>query len=330
MAFSSPSPTPTLDHIILLLHPTHLASPPPSLTSHFHVIPGGTHADSLTANNLVILKDGVYIELISFLDNDDGSKKEGRQGHWWGKKREGEWIDWACTFGTSREGEGDGIGNSGKSVQEREEETKRSFKNMQDRVNQGSGSDSDENGHIQYNDPIAGGRQLPNKGERISWLVAFPSAHNQSNGNGKTVTRGEVPFWCFDTTPRSLRVPNHIDENVETHACGAVGVAEVSVKVSRTRLAVVRKCWEGGFGEGTEGKEGTEWEVGVPVPQKGTEEGSDSGRKAKVRLGVLDREEGGEVEIQVSLFTRDGMERVMEFEAGEGRKARIKLVPLDG
>lgn len=61
--------------------------------------PGGRHADGLTENALVILEDGVYLELISFIHPPEHylpglAERAVREGHWWSKMREG-WIDWA-------------------------------------------------------------------------------------------------------------------------------------------------------------------------------------------------------------------------------------------
>lgn len=53
------------------------------------MIPGGTHADGLTSNALIVLRDGAYVELITF------NVPEGeRTKHRWGAEAPG-WIDWA-------------------------------------------------------------------------------------------------------------------------------------------------------------------------------------------------------------------------------------------
>lgn len=50
------------------------------------MIPGGTHADGLTSNALIVLRDGAYVELITF----NVPSRE----HRWGAEAPG-WIDWA-------------------------------------------------------------------------------------------------------------------------------------------------------------------------------------------------------------------------------------------
>jgi hypothetical protein len=91
----------TLDHLVYLAAPGEL----PRATARFAalgftVLPGGTHADGLTANALVVLPSGAYIEIIHFVQTPDeagppGSpERRARDGHWWAGKVPG-WIDWA-------------------------------------------------------------------------------------------------------------------------------------------------------------------------------------------------------------------------------------------
>ncbi|KAF2110713.1 glyoxalase-like domain-containing protein [Lophiotrema nucula] len=90
------SPTPSLDHLILFLPaaPNNFPTIPSSITKSFTLTPGGTHADGLTSNTLILLADGCYIELISFIT----SSPEKIEKHWWGPdpKRVG-WADWCLT-----------------------------------------------------------------------------------------------------------------------------------------------------------------------------------------------------------------------------------------
>jgi len=60
--------------------------------------------------------------------------------------------------------------------------------------------------------PIAGGRLRPD-GARLDWQIVRP----------KTT---DLPFWCGDVTPRSLRVP---EGEMRSHANGATGIASVTV-----------------------------------------------------------------------------------------------------
>ncbi|KAF2785921.1 hypothetical protein K505DRAFT_290560, partial [Melanomma pulvis-pyrius CBS 109.77] len=88
------APIPSLDHLILFL-PLSTTSPhpsiPSSLSTAFTLTPGGNHADNLTTNTLILLADGCYMELISFLSADIST-------HWWGPDphRKG-WADWCLT-----------------------------------------------------------------------------------------------------------------------------------------------------------------------------------------------------------------------------------------
>ena len=62
--------------------------------------------------------------------------------------------------------------------------------------------------------PLPGGRNRPD-GVQIAWQTARPQQH-------------DLPFLCFDLTPRALRVP---EGAVRRHANGALGIAEVTVAV---------------------------------------------------------------------------------------------------
>lgn len=70
-----------LDHVVLLVPYDTLSNPPAWITDNFHLSPGGRHGDNKTENRLVLFRDGTYLELIAFI-NDDPEK---RQGHWWDK-----------------------------------------------------------------------------------------------------------------------------------------------------------------------------------------------------------------------------------------------------
>jgi hypothetical protein len=70
-----------LDHVILLLPYDYLSNPPDWITKNFTISPGGRHADGKTENRLLLFRDGTYLELIAFV-NDDPEK---RKGHWWDK-----------------------------------------------------------------------------------------------------------------------------------------------------------------------------------------------------------------------------------------------------
>lgn len=169
--------TPRLDHLVLFLPYDPISKGPlipPAFAITFPIVPGGTHADNLTANALIPLADGCYIELICFLPQPE-SRKRLIEKHWWGPDagRKG-WTDWCLT--TIDYPAGQNIAASNAYVQLK---------------------------HLQaYDDPVAGGRQRPD-GVEVHWNVTFP----RPTPEGRT-TRGEIPFWCHDVTPRTLRVPS--------------------------------------------------------------------------------------------------------------------------
>ncbi|TKX26854.1 hypothetical protein C1H76_1009 [Elsinoe australis] len=133
--------TPKIDHIIVGLPYNDLLDLPTWLTENFTISPGGRHADNKTENKLIIFKDGSYIELIAFI-NDDPEKKK---GHWWGDHGSG-YIDWAFTSDSS---------DDVFAVNERLEK-----------------AGSVLNG-ARYKPPQEGGRTKPD-GTEIKWTVTFP------------------------------------------------------------------------------------------------------------------------------------------------------------
>ncbi|KAL6712263.1 hypothetical protein ACN47E_000140 [Coniothyrium glycines] len=85
----------SLDHLILFLplNPTtSLPQIPPFLSQNFTLTPGGFHADGATSNTLILLADGCYMELISFVDTAKAAT------HWWGPSSAFVgWKDWCLT-----------------------------------------------------------------------------------------------------------------------------------------------------------------------------------------------------------------------------------------
>jgi hypothetical protein len=128
---------PKIDHIIILLPYNSLQNPPQWLTKHFTLTPGGRHKDNRTENKLIVFRDGSYIELIAFIDDDS----ENRKGHWWGQHPNGL-MDWALTS------------NSAEDV-----------KAINDRLTDSAGP--------KYADGQEGGRERPD-GKELKWVVTFP------------------------------------------------------------------------------------------------------------------------------------------------------------
>ena len=60
-----------LDHLVILVHDLDGATKDYEKLG-FRVTPGGEHADGLTRNALVPFPDGTYLELVAFVDPEDG------------------------------------------------------------------------------------------------------------------------------------------------------------------------------------------------------------------------------------------------------------------
>lgn len=139
--------TQALDHLILFL-PVESSSSFPKLPSffgkNFTLTPGGTHADGLTSNILILLADGCYIELVSFID-----PKKDVSSHWWasGAQKFG-WMDWCLTNTLSPK-------DSWAAV---------------------SGSEGS------HGEPIEGGRKRAD-GVDVKWAVTFPKGEHGGQGS---------------------------------------------------------------------------------------------------------------------------------------------------
>ncbi|OJK04265.1 hypothetical protein ASPACDRAFT_1895563 [Aspergillus aculeatus ATCC 16872] len=266
-------PQPHLDHIVLLVSHSTLESLPSRLTETFHLAPGGTHADGLTTNKLILLQDGVYLELIAFVDDISPEK---RRSHRWGTRPENTVIDWALTLASAEE-----------------------FGAVQRRVEAARPATG-----IAYTDPVAGGRVREGDGVRLEWEISSAVIDDGEDGHearGK-VEVGRLPFWCLDKTPRAWRVPYREEgQDVTRHPSGVTGVAGVTVVVptgERGRLSGVYTAVLGeGEGEGSEGL----WEVDVPSSEAGGRRkielvGSENAEEWGIRL-VLKGERAGSVEL---------------------------------
>jgi hypothetical protein len=79
--------------------------------------------------------------------------------------------------------------------------------------------------------PIAGGRLRPD-GARLDWQIVRP----------KTT---DLPFWCGDVTPRTLRVP---EGDMRVHANGVTGIASLRVAVDGVAASAQRYAALAGSG----------------------------------------------------------------------------------
>jgi hypothetical protein len=195
--------SPTLDHIIILLPYASLVNPPSWLTENFTITPGGKHGDGKTENKLICFRDGTYIELIAFIDDDP--KK--RLGHWWDKE-----------FGIVDFSFAHSDGDATVHFSELEERLKS--------LDWGGGSIE-----VAYEDPQTGARMRPDEQE-IKWQVTFPVVTTGYQ-------RGELPFFTHDITPRSLRVP--FSEESVTHPSSALGVKSLSNFIQASKSSALAK-----------------------------------------------------------------------------------------
>jgi len=103
-------PTQSLDHLILFLpaNPDNqLPQLPAFFEENFTLTPGGFHADGATSNTLILLADGCYIELISFVDASKAAS------HWWGPQADFlGWKDWCLTNSKSPQDNYDSVKES--------------------------------------------------------------------------------------------------------------------------------------------------------------------------------------------------------------------------
>ncbi|TVY92641.1 hypothetical protein LAWI1_G001836 [Lachnellula willkommii] len=275
-----------LDHIIILVPYAHLIDLPEWLTENFTITPGGRHADNKTENKLICFKDGSYIELISFINDDPAL----REGHWWGEQAFGI-IDFAFT---SKEGGG----------------AEENYEAVSKRLGQVKWEDGEQ--EVRYQKPVEGGRKRDD-GVDVKWQVTFPVV---SDG----YQRGELPFFCHDITDREVRVP--FSKECVTHPSGAYGVQRLVIFVPGERAKTLEKAYgaiigveseERGVFE-TEPLKGEGSKVGVVVkdPEKEWQK-EEMKRRGGLLLGDLsflkDREDEGK--LPLTRIDADGSEVAM-------------------
>jgi hypothetical protein len=191
MPLPNTEPPPILDHIVILVSHTTLKELPERFKDSLQVSTGGDHADGLTSNHIIILRDGVYLEVIAF---KDGIDPERRKSHQWGQMEENTIIDWAYTQVTARD-----------------------FAQVQERVG------AARSGYL-YENLVDGGRVQPD-GTRVEWSTS--AAYTVDGG---PVPRGTLPFWCIDKTDRQNRVPS-TDSPKAKHPSDAQGISSVLVRI---------------------------------------------------------------------------------------------------
>ncbi|KAI2603315.1 glyoxalase-like domain-containing protein [Hypoxylon fragiforme] len=265
MSSQTTTPLPLVDHIVILIPHSYLSAPPPWFADLFTFYPGGQHADGLTENTLALLADGSYIEFIAFVPGADPAR---RARHQWGRKHEGEVVDWAVTLPPG------GL-----------EQKEKTFQAIQQKVR-------DADTGIVYGDLVRGGRIRPD-GEVLEWGVAFP----KKASDGSPVDPGTVPFWCLDVTPRHLRVPyDGPDDSAWTkHPSGAVGVAGIHVTRSAETVKSAGGVYDVLLGKASSAEATTGWKIR-------TLDGEKVHSDAEVRLATSRK---GEATVKISFFTDD-------------------------
>ena len=158
--------------------------------------PGGVHADGKTENKLICFLDGSYIELIAFIKDDPNL----RQGHTWGDKKPGI-IDFALSTNIDPDVHYEALNER--------------LAKLRLRLPDGN--------QVSYASPVAGGRKRDD-GQTLKWKVTFPLG----------VSRGELPFFCHDITPRELRVPSNA--NSTKHPSGATGIKMMRITLLEDRV----------------------------------------------------------------------------------------------
>lgn len=288
--------SPTLDHIVILVPRQKLLALPSWVTDSFTVVDGGQHAGGVTENKLILLQDGVYVELIAFVGTGDESDP-GRQSHRWGAQPEGHIIDWALSL----------VAPAGTADEE--------FQQIQARVGAAAVG-------LVYQDLVAGGRTTPD-GVVLKWATASPAAAAAAS-DGTDLSGGLLPFWCLDRTERQLRVPYaSAGGSLARHPSAAVGVAGVTLYVADPALLDrLRRVYDAILAVTAE----LEWELAVP-------EKLQHGQSPRLRLVPLDRHgeaktgssgPGHEQRIELSLFTT-GEPRIVGGHFVGGWRIEVRL-----
>jgi hypothetical protein len=197
------------DHVIILLDTPSFQDLPAWLTDNFTVTPGGYHDGSPSRNKLVIFADGSYLEIFNWYDTPPSLDDETLQTRFWWPKAPGL-VDFAITDTTHSA-----------------EET---IATVNKRLSEGPEKDAGLG--VKFGKPIAGGRKNADD-VIIEWKVTRPELSNGDKTPSQELFpngRIDVPFFCHDVTPRTVRVPS-LDEKNTTHPCGAIGIAACEILV---------------------------------------------------------------------------------------------------
>ncbi|KAI0343777.1 hypothetical protein BDW22DRAFT_1207813 [Trametopsis cervina] len=228
-----------LDHIVHITPPGTLPQAVQAFRElGFTVIDGGEHADGQTANALIILADGTYLELIHFL-LPSPSPSSSAPAHQWANKPPG-FSAFAFLGAPSSSPSIDAVINARSAALGIAHE-------------------------LHYREPVRGGRTRPD-GVELRWEIVVPERWSQRrDAMGR-------PFFCGDLTRRELRVPP--EEEKHTHANKTRGIAYLRVLVSPAAFGEKVKEFEAVFGvppipipvsPSSDGRSEREWELETPT-----------------------------------------------------------------
>ncbi|KAK0610807.1 glyoxalase-like domain-containing protein [Immersiella caudata] len=283
-----------LDHIVILLPHSTLTDLPTWLTDAFTITPGGRHSNNITENKLILFQDGVYIDLIAFVE---GTTPNTRESTRWGRRVEGEIVDFALTLLARDNGSGEGF----------KFDPEKAFKDGVQKKVAATGTG------FEYLDPAAGGRITPD-GTELRWAVAVPR-----DDDGSGLVEGELPFWCLDRTPRDLRVPFRSRPGAARHSSGVIGVAGVGLGVNGDVEGRLVQAYES-FLKGVSGIRGCNvWGLGVPERDR---QGLATTLAIKASVDAI---AGRTANISIKLFTT-GPSKVISGEIAPGRLLSIELI----
>ena len=243
---------------------------------------------ALTSNTLIILADGCYIELICFVPGADEEKVERALVSLidFEDRKDGLTTHVMQRWGPDRKTKGwkDWCLTTKTSAQENHSRLKT------------AGS---------HSEPIAGARKRAD-GKEVRWSVTFPTGEL-----GGQTTRGKIPFFCHDATPRDLRVP--INDTSVKHPNGVLGVHSITVLVESERdLEDLEKVYREVTGvSGVQNEGGVWFRIGRVEDVAGLETGP------RILLRVAKSEEENE-RVKARGFWYGNV--VLSVEAREGRE----------
>ena len=134
---------------------------------------------------------------------------------------------------------------------------------------------------ISYTTPKEGGRVKPD-GQELQWRVTFPEG----------ISRGSVPFWCHDITPRNRRVP--VTEQNTSHPSGTLGMAGLSLQIQEQSASRLNKATAAILDHDLE--EEARYGLGVPRPVPGA-------KKPYIKIQNAAADERKEVSLSLVLQT---------------------------